>query len=279
MKLMLLWALSGCIISSDDSGAYCGDHLVDPGEACDDGNNTSGDGCSATCELEVTTHATHAAWKVQNIDGSNAGCPAGYDQAAIVSWQVDDAQSPIGACAPGGATSSTCYLDYFDCVGGTGTTGAIPVGTYLTFVAIVSHDHGQVYAQSLPAVLDLSTGDQQLPLATIYNDGGYFTATWTLKGKTSGSTLSCDSAGASTVSILSTISGGAQGVPDSFACSDFANRYHWTKALKQGSYTESVVALDATGGAVGPAISIPSAAILGKNAVTDLGALVLDVDD
>lgn len=28
----------------------CGNHLVDPGEACDDGNTTSGDGCSAACQ-------------------------------------------------------------------------------------------------------------------------------------------------------------------------------------------------------------------------------------
>lgn len=30
----------------------CGDGTVDPGEACDDANTTSGDGCSATCEVE-----------------------------------------------------------------------------------------------------------------------------------------------------------------------------------------------------------------------------------
>lgn len=30
----------------------CGDVQVDPGEECDDGNTTSGDGCSATCQAE-----------------------------------------------------------------------------------------------------------------------------------------------------------------------------------------------------------------------------------
>ncbi|HEY5947932.1 MAG TPA: myxococcus cysteine-rich repeat containing protein, partial [Kofleriaceae bacterium] len=30
----------------------CGDGTVDEGEQCDDGNTTSGDGCSATCETE-----------------------------------------------------------------------------------------------------------------------------------------------------------------------------------------------------------------------------------
>jgi len=32
--------------------AFCGDGKLDPGEQCDDGNNISGDGCSATCQKE-----------------------------------------------------------------------------------------------------------------------------------------------------------------------------------------------------------------------------------
>jgi cysteine-rich repeat protein len=30
----------------------CGNGIVESGEVCDDGNTTSGDGCSATCQLE-----------------------------------------------------------------------------------------------------------------------------------------------------------------------------------------------------------------------------------
>jgi len=32
----------------------CGDGMLDPGEACDDGNNASGDGCSAMCDSDET---------------------------------------------------------------------------------------------------------------------------------------------------------------------------------------------------------------------------------
>ena len=32
--------------------AVCGDGIVEPGEACDDGNTTNGDGCSSTCQVE-----------------------------------------------------------------------------------------------------------------------------------------------------------------------------------------------------------------------------------
>ena len=30
----------------------CGNGVIEPGETCDDGNTTSGDGCSATCQIE-----------------------------------------------------------------------------------------------------------------------------------------------------------------------------------------------------------------------------------
>jgi cysteine-rich repeat protein len=36
-----------------DGGGYCGDHMVDAGEECDDGNNTDFDGCSAICTWEA----------------------------------------------------------------------------------------------------------------------------------------------------------------------------------------------------------------------------------
>lgn len=41
--------------------AACGNGAIEGGESCDDGNKTSGDGCSATCQLEpVTGHDTCA---------------------------------------------------------------------------------------------------------------------------------------------------------------------------------------------------------------------------
>ena len=37
---------------SDEELPYCGDGLLAPGEACDDGNSDDGDGCSSICEVE-----------------------------------------------------------------------------------------------------------------------------------------------------------------------------------------------------------------------------------
>jgi uncharacterized protein (TIGR03382 family) len=38
----------------------CGNGVVDPGEQCDDGNTTNGDGCSSTCQDETTSGAKMA---------------------------------------------------------------------------------------------------------------------------------------------------------------------------------------------------------------------------
>jgi cysteine-rich repeat protein len=45
-----------CLSDCSGYGPYCGDGILQPvfGEQCDDGNNISGDGCSATCQIEST---------------------------------------------------------------------------------------------------------------------------------------------------------------------------------------------------------------------------------
>jgi cysteine-rich repeat protein len=43
----------GCSATCTTEAPYCGDGTVDAGEQCDDGNTTGGDGCSATCTTEV----------------------------------------------------------------------------------------------------------------------------------------------------------------------------------------------------------------------------------
>jgi cysteine-rich repeat protein len=60
--------------------ATCGDHVIDSyaGEQCDDGNTTSGDGCSATCQIEACGNGILDPGEVCD-DGNNAsgdGCSA-----------------------------------------------------------------------------------------------------------------------------------------------------------------------------------------------------------
>jgi cysteine-rich repeat protein len=55
----------------------CGDRFLDPGESCDDGNNTSGDGCSAMCRFEARCGDMRVDMGEACDDGNNAsgdGC-------------------------------------------------------------------------------------------------------------------------------------------------------------------------------------------------------------
>jgi len=64
----------GATCRSDCSPARCGDAIVDPNEACDDGNHVSGDGCAADCSSEfvlldgATTASLSAAWMMAPDD-------------------------------------------------------------------------------------------------------------------------------------------------------------------------------------------------------------------
>jgi len=275
-----------------DAAAFCGDGHLDPGEQCDDGNNTSGDGCSANCVLEAAVHATHASWQLKNISGSNAGCPAGFDTAIVISWKLDGSGNPIGTCSPGGTPSGSCYLDLFNCADGAGTTTAIPAGRYRTFVAITNTTGSSIFASSLSDDVDLTTAngafpnDPGLTHGTIYKDGGYFAAAWQLVGATSGNALTCTQAMSGGVSVLSTVTGGTASADDIFNCTDGGGI---TGGLLAGSYTVSVSALDTStpGLALGAPTNLASKVIQEpttascsprSDCVTDLGMLSLSVD-
>src|SRR5690625_2059201 len=45
---------------SPDGDPVCGNGILEEGEACDDGNTASGDGCSSTCQIEDGWDCTEA---------------------------------------------------------------------------------------------------------------------------------------------------------------------------------------------------------------------------
>ena len=83
---------SGEIQAIFDAGAagkckpVCGDGILDPGEQCDDGNITEGDGCSAVCTIPVTVIGPPAAFvAVQNLisgsaDGATSVATGDFDR-------------------------------------------------------------------------------------------------------------------------------------------------------------------------------------------------------
>ena len=82
---------------------YCGDGRRTPGEACDDGGTDSGDGCSATCTLEV-------GWRC-----SSSGCQAVCGDGLVIAGEEecdDDNTTSSDGC------SAACLTEpFFACSG------------------------------------------------------------------------------------------------------------------------------------------------------------------
>jgi cysteine-rich repeat protein len=87
--LMALTVGDGKLRPGEQQGltGLCGDGVLDPGEACDDGNTAPGDGCGADCGLE----AGHSCYGQPSL--CNAGCG---DGALGEGEQCDDGNSTGG---------------------------------------------------------------------------------------------------------------------------------------------------------------------------------------
>jgi len=68
---------------------YCGDGVLNPGEQCDDGNNDGGDGCSATCDLEVCGNSVVDTG--ETCDDGNTDPGDGCDEVC----QIEDNSPPV----------------------------------------------------------------------------------------------------------------------------------------------------------------------------------------
>jgi cysteine-rich repeat protein len=242
---------------------YCGDGVLDPGEECDDGNNVSGDGCTASCKKEavVDGHVIAASWTFHSLGGQLEGCPTGFDRASVVAVPIDASGTAVG----------TPIVDTFPCADGAGTTQALAPSRYQAIVRI-EDQHANKYATSLPADLNLDTADAVLA-ADIITDGGYFSVRWDLVAMVGGGTLDCAMAGADTVVLDMRAMGAPVGIDAAFPCTDRAGT---TMAVAAGMYT---VRLEARQGAkpLGTSADTPPAVIMGPNQVTDLGVVTIDI--
>ncbi|OGQ08545.1 MAG: hypothetical protein A3G32_00080 [Deltaproteobacteria bacterium RIFCSPLOWO2_12_FULL_40_28] len=101
--------------SACDMGAYeygCGNGAIDGSEACDDGNNTSGDGCSDTCANEVAPACGDGIIQVgESCDDSNItdgdGCSATCADESIAVTESSASNSSGGGCTLIGTTSAS----------------------------------------------------------------------------------------------------------------------------------------------------------------------------
>ena len=76
----------------------CGNSVVEPGEQCDDGNTTSGDGCDALCQAEVPTGWTCSASYYGGMDGCDCGCGVVDPDCSNSTNAVCDYCNNVGGC-------------------------------------------------------------------------------------------------------------------------------------------------------------------------------------
>ena len=249
---------------------YCGDGHLDVGETCDDGNNTSGDGCSATCTTESgsSSYTISAMWTLETLATTVQPCPPGFDTAALYSQRVDASGNAIGNPA----------VDAFDCNSpGAGITTPLAAGLYSVSLEIQNHDLTTTYASTIAARVDLTTQAQHFN-AEIYTDGGYFSFSWKLVKESSPATVvTCQQAGVGAnggTEIISTdMAGSHNAVSDLFTCDDGAGT---TPVLPAADYTVSIDVFGNNMTALGTADPI-SATIMGPNKVTPLGLVTIPI--
>jgi cysteine-rich repeat protein len=94
-------------------GPYCGDGILDPQEACDDGNTAAGDCCSPTCAYESTATVCRAAAggcdAPENCTGSSSACPADSRRSAAFVCRASAGACDLNEVCNG--TSPTCPAD------------------------------------------------------------------------------------------------------------------------------------------------------------------------
>ncbi|HEY5923264.1 MAG TPA: DUF4215 domain-containing protein [Kofleriaceae bacterium] len=246
----------------------CGDNVISPPtETCDDGNQVAGDGCSATCMTEPARDAVLTAfWQLKNIaNNQQTGCPVGYDTAAVYSQPVNAMGQPAGSP----------IIDLFNCGTNMGMTAPLPAARYQVWIEITNTNNTSVYAKSLSAIVDLTTSDKTFS-AQILNDGGYFELSWLLRGAQSNNALTCAQAGAGggLEAIGTDISNPSNSASDLWNCEDGSGI---TGGFLAATYTMSIAALNTSQQSIGTAPTLTNRVINNRNAVTDLGTVTIPI--
>ena len=244
----------GCSSVCTVESSVCGDNIKATTEACDDGNTVSNDGCSATCAIEQGANVG-AKWNIKTNNVAGA-CPAGFNTARVISHPH---ALPL-------TNNSQDKIDLFGCAAGQGITTFLAPGAYDVWTEIVDQAGANVYAQSVPAYVDLTNTDKDVTF-DIHTDKGYYFLAWSLQG--GAGALTC--AQAPEVASISLDTTPAT-PPTLFDCNQGAG---YSLATAVGSYQVAVAALNAQQASLGPAATFANRAIQAPNKYTNLGTAML----
>jgi cysteine-rich repeat protein len=229
---------TGCLLLEHDDGefddpplpppprAICGDGQRERLETCDDGNTTSGDGCSEYCRSESLISVR---WQLATLAGDPRTCPDGFDVAEVVS-RLGPFNVPLRKT--------------FACDAGAGVV-ALEENTefgYDVQVLIKSSATGEVYGQSAieHIVADGAPGASD---HTIVTDAGTITVAWSMY-RNGMPTFFCTEI--PVTSPVMAVVHGATGEPTTYNFSCDTQTFGVTELLPSGTYRVEVSAAAGT---------------------------------
>lgn len=228
-------------------------------------------GCTSSNQLPPPGTVT-ASWDLQDYDPAtgntihNVACPTGADTAIVYALPAGD------------QNLADADKDLFDCAAGGGTTAGHLAGSYQVWVAITDHSGAQLFAQSDYDTLSISDGVNTSDSFGFQVNRGFVSAGWSLRGGTSGSTLTCASANVPAVEMDNMV-GTSPPISDQFDCGPTMSGT--ANPLLINTYAVALQAVDSspTPVGLGPAASAGTADIQFGNQLVDKGTVVLSVDN
>lgn len=196
-----------------------------------------------------------------------AGCPVGSDTATLFAL-------------PQGADPSNAFSDSYDCIDGAGLIADLEPGTYIVWVQLTDHAGTTKFAESGSQIIQVVSGLSTPAAYDIYVDRGFFLAGWNL---VRGGATSCAAVQNGGVSILATVSGGANGFETLVNCEEGEGRKTITEpipsALGGARYTVAISLLNRANPpqSIGDAAPLANKSLDYGNELEDLGIVQINV--
>jgi hypothetical protein len=219
-------------------------------------DDTTGDG---TGDVTVS-------WVLQSTDINGnviaAPCPAGGDTVQINAKRGTD----------------PTLTDTWFCSDGAGIADRLPAGQYTVWVTITDTNGVTRFAESDGFLVNVAAGANTPVTIDLFTDRAFFIAGWDLTRN--GAPTTCAAVGAVNMSVLATVTGGANGFDDdrqSCAAGETGTVATTTPVPIGDSYTVVIAALNAAEESIGDSAALLNKTFAYGNAYTDLGIVPVPI--
>lgn len=197
-------------------------------------------------------------WNYKVGGVTQAGCPAGANGVDLLIKNQDTGREDVYEYR----CSDPVLIEY------------VPDGTYQIWVELMNG--GTTYAQSV-SLIDTLVGVDKDITVDIHEDKGFFFTRWTLKNEAQTQTLACNQVpDLFKISLLATKVGTAQRTDSLMDC---GTGFGFSVAMDASLYTLSLDAINAQNQALGTAGIATNQPIQDRNQITDLGTVVIPIDN